>query len=89
MKIRKFLALILGLAMLIVGCTTDEPFEPTEPETPQPIEENVTGEVRDENSIEVASSIPGTYTLIYEKGEKQVMVNFSSICILEIGRAHV
>lgn len=84
MKIRKFLALILGLAMLIVGCTTDEPFEPTEPETPQPTEENVTGEVRDENSIEVASSIPGTYTLIYEKGEKQVMVNFSSICTLSL-----
>ena len=85
MKIRKFLAWMLGLTLFIVGCTTDDPTEAVEPEIPpQPTVENVTGEVLDGNSIEVASSTPGTYSLIYEKGEGQVMVNFSSICTVAL-----
>lgn len=84
MKVRKFLAWMLGLTTFIVGCTADDSFEPADTEVTPPIEENVIGEVLDGNSIEVTSFIPGTYTLIYEKGSGQTMVNFSSICTLSL-----
>lgn len=47
-------------------------------------DDTVTGEILDGNSIEVTSSVSGRYTLIYEKANGQALVNFSTICTLDL-----
>ena len=47
-------------------------------------DDTVSGEILDGNRIEVTSAISGRYTLIYEKANGQALVNFSSICTLDL-----
>ena len=47
-------------------------------------DDTVSGEILDKNRIEVTSSVSGRYTLIYEKANGQALVNFSSICTLDL-----
>ena len=47
-------------------------------------DDKVTGEILAENRIEVTTSEPGTYTLMYEGVDGRVLVNYAAICTLPI-----
>ena len=47
-------------------------------------DDKVTGEILAENRIEVTTSVPGTYTLVYEGIDGRVLLNYASICTLSV-----
>ena len=47
-------------------------------------DDKVTGEILAENRIEVTTSVPGTYTLVYEGLDGRMLLNYSSICSLAV-----
>ena len=47
-------------------------------------DDKVTGEILAENRIEVTTSEPGTYTLMYEGVDGRVLVNYAPICTLSV-----
>ena len=47
-------------------------------------DDKVTGEILAENRIEVTTSVPGTYTLMYEGEDGRVLINYAEICTLTV-----
>ena len=47
-------------------------------------DDKVTGEILAENRIEVSTSVPGTYTLMYEGIDGRVLINYAAICTLSV-----
>ena len=47
-------------------------------------DDKVTGEILAENRIEVTTSVPGTYTLMYEGIDGRVLINYAPICTLSV-----
>ena len=46
--------------------------------------DKVTGEILADNRIEVTTSVPGTYTLVYEGADGRVLINYAEICTLSV-----
>lgn len=47
-------------------------------------DDQVTGEIVAGNCIEVTAKSPGTYTLVYEKADGQILVNYAAICSIPV-----
>ena len=47
-------------------------------------DDKITGEILADNLIEVTTSVPGTYTLMYEGADGSVLVDYAAICTLTV-----